>query len=103
MNMIELTGLEKSYPLAAGRQWVLRNINLGIREGDFLSIMGPSGSGKTSLLSVLGLLDSDRSEEHTSELQSLMRLSYAVFCLKKKNIINEQCAIMTKDTYQCAE
>src|SRR3546814_7864004 len=29
----------------------------------------------------------DRSEEHTSELQSLMRLSYAVFCLKKKNTI----------------
>src|SRR3546814_14241951 len=27
----------------------------------------------------------DRSEEHTSELQSLMRISYAVFCLKKKN------------------
>src|SRR3546814_5289570 len=30
----------------------------------------------------------DRSEEHTSELQSLMRISYAVFCLKKKNIDN---------------
>src|SRR3546814_1128277 len=30
-------------------------------------------------------LESDRSEEHTSELQSLMRISYAVFCLKKKN------------------
>src|SRR3546814_7449338 len=29
---------------------------------------------------------SDRSEEHTSELQSLLRISYAVFCLKKKNI-----------------
>src|SRR3546814_4395000 len=29
--------------------------------------------------------DDDRSEEHTSELQSLMRISYAVFCLKKKN------------------
>src|SRR3546814_4962532 len=29
--------------------------------------------------------DGDRSEEHTSELQSLMRISYAVFCLKKKN------------------
>src|SRR3546814_1155405 len=29
-----------------------------------------------------------RSEEHTSELQSLMRISYAVFCLKKKNIHN---------------
>src|SRR3546814_3930587 len=33
---------------------------------------------------------SDRSEEHTSELQSLMRNSYAVFCLKKKNNINVQ-------------
>src|SRR3546814_1046003 len=33
------------------------------------------------------LRDGDRSEEHTSELQSLMRISYAVFCLKKKKII----------------
>src|SRR3546814_6637983 len=32
----------------------------------------------------------DRSEEHTSELQSLMRISYAVFCLKKKNTNNKQ-------------
>src|SRR3546814_1279109 len=31
-------------------------------------------------------LEPDRSEEHTSELQSLMRISYAVFCLKKKNL-----------------
>src|SRR3546814_6461494 len=32
----------------------------------------------------------DRSEEHTSELQSLMRISYAVFCLKKKNTITQR-------------
>src|SRR3546814_5336175 len=32
-------------------------------------------------------LESARSEEHTSELQSLMRISYAVFCLKKKNLL----------------
>src|SRR3546814_9798206 len=32
-----------------------------------------------------------RSEEHTSELQSLMRISYAVFCLKKKNTTNYKC------------
>src|SRR3546814_942452 len=31
-----------------------------------------------------------RSEEHTSELQSLMRISYAVFCLKKKNTMNQR-------------
>src|SRR3546814_9113499 len=34
--------------------------------------------------------DHRRSEEHTSELQSLMRISYAVFCLKKKNTNNSQ-------------
>src|SRR3546814_3921419 len=34
----------------------------------------------------LGINGAARSEEHTSELQSLMRISYAVFCLKKKNI-----------------
>src|SRR3546814_3727811 len=33
------------------------------------------------------ILQVHRSEEHTSELQSLMRISYAVFCLKKKNVI----------------
>src|SRR3546814_4856218 len=37
-----------------------------------------------------------RSEEHTSELQSLMRISYAVFCLKKKNKIDEQQKKATK-------
>src|SRR3546814_8418536 len=37
---------------------------------------------------------SDRSEEHTSELQSLMRISYAVFCLKKKKHKNEEKNIM---------
>src|SRR3546814_5577221 len=38
-----------------------------------------------------------RSEEHTSELQSLMRISYAVFCLKKKNISSTTTAIQTID------
>jgi ABC-type lipoprotein export system ATPase subunit len=56
--MIRLANVEKSYPLQGGRSWVLRNINLEIAPGDFLSIMGPSGSGKTSMLNVLGLMDS---------------------------------------------
>src|SRR3546814_1506223 len=42
-----------------------------------------------------------RSEEHTSELQSLMRISYAVFCLKKKHTYNHTCAplILTYPVY----
>src|SRR3546814_5022926 len=39
-------------------------------------------------ISVPGTIRVDRSEEHTSELQSLMRISYAVFCLKKKTLHN---------------
>src|SRR3546814_8158824 len=43
------------------------------------------GDHVDAVLLDIGLPDMDRSEEHTSELQSLMRISYAVFCLKKQN------------------
>src|SRR3546814_1588186 len=45
---------------------------------------GFAGAAAAKRLSVAGHLSTVRSEEHTSELQSLMRISYAVFCLKKK-------------------
>src|SRR3546814_10783245 len=53
-------------------------------------LYGAVGAGLQKLMrSMVGLLGCVfRSEEHTSELQSLMRISYAVFCLKKKNTIN---------------
>ncbi len=55
--MIQLKNLERSYKTAAGHFWVLRRINLEIREGEFITIMGPSGAGKSSLLNILALLD----------------------------------------------
>ncbi len=55
--MIQLKNIERSYKTAAGQSWVLRRINLDIREGEFITIMGPSGAGKSSLLNVLALLD----------------------------------------------
>ena len=55
--MIQLKNLERSYKTRAGQFWVLRRINLEIREGEFITIMGPSGAGKSSLLNVLALLD----------------------------------------------
>lgn len=55
--MIQLKGLERSYKTPAGQTWVLRRINMDIREGEFITIMGPSGAGKSSLLNVLALLD----------------------------------------------
>jgi putative ABC transport system ATP-binding protein len=56
--MIRLRNVERSYPLAKGRFfYVLRDINLDIAEGEFVSVMGPSGAGKSSLLHVLGMHD----------------------------------------------
>jgi ABC-type lipoprotein export system ATPase subunit len=43
---------------------VLRNVDLAVGEGEFLSVTGPSGSGKTSLLAALGMLDSDWNGEY---------------------------------------
>jgi putative ABC transport system ATP-binding protein len=57
MAMIELRNLEKFFETKAGRTYVLRNINLDIGEGEFVTIMGPSGAGKSTLLSILGMLD----------------------------------------------
>src|SRR3546814_1900471 len=51
---------------------------------------GPSTDRRNKALGSIAFMGThlvDRSEEHTSELQSLMRISYAVFCLKKKNNI----------------
>jgi putative ABC transport system ATP-binding protein len=55
--MIQLKNIERSYKTGAGRTWVLRRVNLDIREGEFITVMGPSGAGKSSLLNVLALLD----------------------------------------------
>ncbi|RFF30222.1 ABC transporter ATP-binding protein [Wenzhouxiangella sediminis] len=58
-TLLRLRGLEKSVPHQGGRLWLLRQIDLDVGEGEFLSIVGPSGSGKTTLLNILGLFDSE--------------------------------------------
>jgi putative ABC transport system ATP-binding protein len=55
--MINVRNLTKSYRNAALSCVVLRDINLTVREGEFVAIMGHSGSGKSTLLNVLGILD----------------------------------------------
>ncbi len=62
--MISLRNLEKSYPQGAGRVFVLRQITLDIRPGEFVTIMGPSGAGKSTLLAILGMLDGEWTGEY---------------------------------------
>lgn len=55
--MLTLEQVEKVYRTEKIETVALHNINLDIREGEFISIMGPSGSGKSTLLNIMGLLD----------------------------------------------
>ena len=74
--MIELRNVEKFYETGAGRTYVLRRVNLEVREGEFVSIMGPSGSGKTTLLSILGFLDSAWGGEYFFMEQAVHKMSH---------------------------
>ena len=56
--MIQLRNVEKYFEHGPTKTFVLRRINLDIREGEFISIMGPSGAGKSTLLHLLGMHDS---------------------------------------------
>jgi len=55
--MIELQHISKWYNIGGRPVFILKDINLKINEGEFLSIMGPSGSGKSTLLNIIGMLD----------------------------------------------
>src|SRR3546814_6324564 len=78
--------------LQAEHALIASNANIGAARAAFFPSISLTGAIGTLSPSLSGLFDNGtgnwnfqpRSEEHTSELQSLMRISYAVFCLKKK-------------------
>ena len=70
-----LRNVEKSYPHGVGRTYVLRRVNVDIKEGEFVSIMGPSGAGKSTLLHILGMHDSAWSGEYYFMDQPVHRLN----------------------------
>lgn len=86
-TLISLRGVERVFPLKGGPFYALRNINLDIAPGDFLSIMGASGSGKSTLLHVLGLHDSAWSGEYWFEGQPVHKMDKKRrFELQKKTL-----------------
>src|SRR3546814_5567459 len=91
-TLFPYTTLFRSLNACYGESHVLHGIDINVGKGELVTLLGRNGAGKTSTLrSIMGLIDrKGRSEEHTSELQSLMRISYAVFCLKKKKKNTEQ-------------
>lgn len=57
MNIIEMQGVKKDYPLGKTTVHALKGVDFTVKEGDFLSVVGPSGSGKTTLLNLIGCID----------------------------------------------
>ncbi|MBA3648522.1 MAG: ABC transporter ATP-binding protein [Chitinophagales bacterium] len=55
--MIHLQGITKWYSVGPGKTYIINNVDLDVKEGEFISIMGPSGSGKSTLLNIIGMLD----------------------------------------------
>lgn len=55
--MIQLQNIKKVFSTEEVETWALREVDLEVREGEFVAIMGPSGCGKSTLLNIIGLLD----------------------------------------------
>lgn len=62
--MISLKNISKWFTNGGTRTFVLRDIDMVVNEGEFISIMGPSGSGKSTLLNVIGMLDDANEGEY---------------------------------------
>jgi ABC-type lipoprotein export system ATPase subunit len=73
--MIRLRNVEKFFEHGVTRTYVLRRVNIEVKEGEFVSIMGPSGAGKSTLLHVLGMHDSAWAGEYYFLDQPVHKLS----------------------------
>jgi len=76
--MIRLRNVEKFFQHGATKTFVLRRIDVDIKEGDFVSIMGPSGAGKSTLLHLIGMHDSSWTGEYHF-------LDHPIHAMKKKD------------------
>jgi putative ABC transport system ATP-binding protein len=101
--MLRLSHVWRTYPVGEEEIVALREVNLEIRDGDFMAIIGPSGSGKSTMLQIVGLLD--RPTRGVIELDDLnldalddaartrLRLTTLGFVFQRFHLLNDLTAI----------
>lgn len=62
--MIQFINIDKYYDSRFQRTFILKGVNLEVKQGEFLTIMGPSGAGKSTILNIIGLLDEPSAGEY---------------------------------------
>ncbi len=72
--LLNLKSIFKWVTVGGNRTFLLKDINLEVQEGEFISIMGPSGSGKSTLLNVIGMLDGFDEGEYNFLHESVHKL-----------------------------
>lgn len=87
MNFIELNGVYKNFLVRKRVVSVLRNVNLSIKEGEFVILLGPSGSGKSTLLNLIAGLDKPTFGEIIIGGEYISKLSNdELSCWRKENV-----------------
>ena len=97
--MIRTNNLRKIYRTEEVETTALDNVNIEIKEGEFVSIMGPSGCGKSTLMNILGLLDNPTEGEYffngtdvakfSERQRAMMRKENIGFVFQSFNLIDE--------------
>lgn len=97
--MLKTVNLQKKYTTDEVETTALVNVNLHVRQGEFLAIMGPSGCGKSTLLNIIGLLDNPSSGEfyfldqeisrYSERQRASLRKEHLGFVFQSFNLIDE--------------
>lgn len=87
MNLIQLNHIFHWVNQGSKRTFILKDINLEVKQGEFISIMGPSGSGKSTLLHILGTLEQASEGEYFFEREAVHQMKEKQrAALMKKNL-----------------
>ena len=89
--MIKTVNLQKIFKTEEVQTLALNDVNIEVKEGEFVAIMGPSGCGKSTLLNILGLLDNPTSGEYYLNGIEVSKYSEVQRTNLRKGVIGLEC------------